>query len=153
MGQHDIRSASRPDPDQPMVEIADYVIDARIDSQEAYDTARYMLLDSLACAMLAMKFEGCTKHLGPLAPGGELAEHPRQRPEVAQGAFAGQTCGEVVAHDCLTRYGDTVLRCSSMSSARPSAGNARCGQLSRSQTRQPAPIGVAMSPDKSSPSE
>lgn len=72
MGHHDIRSAVRPDPDQPMVDIADYVIDTRIESQEAYDTARYMLLDSLACAMLAMKFEGCVKHLGPLVPGAEL---------------------------------------------------------------------------------
>jgi 2-methylcitrate dehydratase len=72
MSHPDIRSATRPDPDQPMVDIADYVIDARIESQEAYDTARYMLLDSLACAMLAMKFPDCVKHLGPLVPGGEL---------------------------------------------------------------------------------
>ncbi len=70
---HDIRSAVRPPPDQPMVDIADYVIDYQIDSHEAYDTARYMLLDSLACAMLAMKFPDCVKHLGPLVPGGELA--------------------------------------------------------------------------------
>jgi len=73
MSAFDIRSASRPDPDQPMVDIADYVIDHQIDSQEAYDTARYMLLDSLACAMLAMQFPECVKHLGPLVPGGEIA--------------------------------------------------------------------------------
>ncbi|MGI8560112.1 MAG: bifunctional 2-methylcitrate dehydratase/aconitate hydratase [Luteimonas sp.] len=72
MSQSDLRSAVRPEPDAPMVAIADYVIDAKIDSDEAYDTARYMLLDSLACAMLAMKFEGCTRHLGPLVPGGEI---------------------------------------------------------------------------------
>lgn len=72
MSSADIRSAVRPAPDQPMVDIADYVIDYRIDSQEAYDTARYMLLDSLACAMLAMKFPDCVKHLGPLVPGAEL---------------------------------------------------------------------------------
>ncbi|GAB3313110.1 bifunctional 2-methylcitrate dehydratase/aconitate hydratase [Luteimonas notoginsengisoli] len=72
MTSTDVRSAARPDPDQPMVDIADYVIDARIDSQEAFDTARYMLLDSLACAMLAMKFPDCVKHLGPLVPGGEI---------------------------------------------------------------------------------
>jgi 2-methylcitrate dehydratase len=72
MSHFDVRSAARPDPDQPMVDIADYVIDTRIDSQEAYDTARYMLIDSLACAMLAMKFPDCVKHLGPLVPGGEL---------------------------------------------------------------------------------
>ncbi|WP_149196105.1 bifunctional 2-methylcitrate dehydratase/aconitate hydratase [Luteimonas suaedae] len=73
MSHADIRSATRPSPDQPMVDIADYVIDTRIDSREAYDTARYMLLDSLACAMLAMKFPDCVKHLGPLVPGGEIA--------------------------------------------------------------------------------
>ena len=33
MTQHDIRSAVRPDPDQPMVDIADYVVDYTIDSQ------------------------------------------------------------------------------------------------------------------------
>jgi 2-methylcitrate dehydratase len=73
MSQHDIRSAVRPDPDAAMVDIADYVIDGRIDSTEAYDTARYMLLDSMACAMLAMKFPDCVKHLGPLVPGAGLA--------------------------------------------------------------------------------
>ena len=55
-----------------MVDIADYVVDYKLDSQEAYDTARHMLLDSLACAMLAMKFEGCVKHLGPIVPGATL---------------------------------------------------------------------------------
>jgi 2-methylcitrate dehydratase len=70
---HDIRSAVRPAPDQPMVDIARYVADYRIESTEAYDTARYMLLDSLACAMLAMKFPECVKHLGPLVPGATLA--------------------------------------------------------------------------------
>ena len=69
MSHLDIRSAKRPDPDQPMVDIADYVADYTIDSKEAYDTARYMLLDSLGCAMLAMKFPECVKHLGPLVPG------------------------------------------------------------------------------------
>ena len=72
MSSHDIRSAQRPDPDQAMVDIANYVVDYKIDSPEAYDTARYMLLDSLACAMLAMKFPECVKHLGPIVPGATL---------------------------------------------------------------------------------
>ena len=72
MSQHDIRSAARPQPDPPMVAIADYVVDYTIDSPEAYDTARYVLLDSLACAMLAMKFPECVNHLGPLVPGAVL---------------------------------------------------------------------------------
>ena len=72
MSAADVRSAIRPQPDQPMVDIADYVIDYQVQSQEAYDTARHMLLDSLACAMLAMKFPDCVKHLGPLVPGAIL---------------------------------------------------------------------------------
>ena len=72
MSAPDIRSAERPDPDQPLVDIAQYVADYRIDSAAAYDTARYVLLDSLGTAMLAMKFPECVKHLGPLVPGATL---------------------------------------------------------------------------------
>ncbi len=72
MSQPDIRSTIRPDPDQPMRDIADYVVDYHIDSEEAWTTARYMLLDSLACAMLALRFPECVKHLGPLVPGAVL---------------------------------------------------------------------------------
>ena len=73
MSHHDIRSAVRPDPDQAMVDIANYVVDYKIDTAEAYTTARYMLLDSLGCAMLAMRHPECVKHLGPLVPGATLA--------------------------------------------------------------------------------
>ena len=88
----DARSAARPEADRSMAEIADYVLDARIESEEAWDTARYMLADSMACAMLAMKFEECTRHLGPLVPGGEIrggARVPGTRFELdpAQAAF------------------------------------------------------------------
>ncbi|HET6552050.1 MAG TPA: bifunctional 2-methylcitrate dehydratase/aconitate hydratase [Dyella sp.] len=93
MSAHDIRSARRPDPDQPMVDIANYVVDYTIDSTEAYDTARYMLLDSLATAMVAMKFPECVKHLGPIVPGATLpggARVPGTSYELdpAQAAFA-----------------------------------------------------------------
>jgi len=93
MSAHDIRSARRPDPDRPLVDIADYVIDYAIDSAEAYDTARYMLLDSLATAMMAMKFPECVKHLGPVVPGATLpggARVPGTSHELdpAQAAFA-----------------------------------------------------------------
>ena len=72
MSTEGIRSAARPEPDRPMQDIADYVVDYRIDSVEAFDTARCMLLDSLACAMLALRFPECVKHLGPLVPGAIL---------------------------------------------------------------------------------
>ncbi|HEY5612408.1 MAG TPA: MmgE/PrpD family protein, partial [Lysobacter sp.] len=72
MAHFDIRSTVRPGPDQPMVDIADYVVDYRIDSKEAFDTARYMLLDSMACAAMAMDHPECVKHLGPLVPGADM---------------------------------------------------------------------------------
>ena len=72
MSSHDIRSAKRPEPDRPMVDIADYVVGYKIESTEAFTTARYMLLDSLGCAMLAMRFPECLKHLGPLVPSATL---------------------------------------------------------------------------------
>jgi len=59
----------RPAPDPELVAIADYVADYRIDSREAYDTARYCLIDSLGCALLALRFPGCVRHLGPIVPG------------------------------------------------------------------------------------
>ena len=59
----------RPDPDQFLVDIADYVNDFEIDSEEAYTTARYCLMDTLGCGLLALRFPECTKHLGPLVEG------------------------------------------------------------------------------------
>ena len=70
---HDIRSARRPDPDQVLVRIADYVCNYEIDSDEAYSTARYCLIDSLACALMALDHPECVKLLGPVVPGAELA--------------------------------------------------------------------------------
>ena len=72
MSQIGIRAAKRPEYDQVLVDIADYVCNYEIDSDEAFSTARYCLMDSLACAMLAMKFPGCTRLLGPIVPGAEM---------------------------------------------------------------------------------
>ncbi|HJV66487.1 MAG TPA: bifunctional 2-methylcitrate dehydratase/aconitate hydratase [Geomonas sp.] len=59
----------RPAPDQEMTAIADYVCNYQVASEEAYDTARLCLMDSLGCAMLALEFPACTKLLGPYVPG------------------------------------------------------------------------------------
>ena len=72
MSLHDRRSAARPEPDGPMLDVARYVAGYTVDSREAFDTARYMLLDSLACAALAMDHEACVRHLGPLVPGADM---------------------------------------------------------------------------------
>lgn len=58
----------RPDPDQVLVDIADYVMDYEVTSDEAYDTARNCLIDTLGCGLLALRFPECTKHLGPIVP-------------------------------------------------------------------------------------
>jgi len=59
----------RPAPDHELVDIARYVCDTTIDSEIAYDTARYCLMDSLACAVLALHYPACHRHLGPIVPG------------------------------------------------------------------------------------
>jgi 2-methylcitrate dehydratase len=73
MSHHDLRSAARPEADAPMADLADYVCGHFEPSIEAYETARYMLLDSIGCAMLAMRFPECVKHLGPLVPGATMS--------------------------------------------------------------------------------
>lgn len=77
MSAHDIKSAKRPDPEQVLVDIADYVINYNIQSTEALETARYCLMDTLACGMLALKYPACTKLLGPVVPGAELKNGAR----------------------------------------------------------------------------
>ena len=59
----------RPDPDEVLVRIADYVHDYRVTSAPALDTARLCLLDSLACALDALGDEECLRLLGPVVPG------------------------------------------------------------------------------------
>ncbi|MDX1626796.1 MAG: bifunctional 2-methylcitrate dehydratase/aconitate hydratase [Wenzhouxiangellaceae bacterium] len=68
----DARAAKRPEPDPLIQDIADYVCGHEIDSDEAWKTAHYCLKDSLACAMLALKFPECVKLLGPVVPGANL---------------------------------------------------------------------------------
>ncbi len=72
MSNHDIRSAARPEPDQVLVDIADYVCNSEIDSDLAYETAHYCLMDTLACGFQALDFPACTKLLGPVVPGATL---------------------------------------------------------------------------------
>ncbi|TXF10758.1 bifunctional 2-methylcitrate dehydratase/aconitate hydratase [Pelomicrobium methylotrophicum] len=59
----------RPEPDQVLVDIADYVTKYEIKSQEAYSTARLCLMDTLGCGLEALGYPACTKLLGPIVPG------------------------------------------------------------------------------------
>jgi 2-methylcitrate dehydratase len=67
-----MRSAERPEPDQVLVDIANYVCDTEIESELAYETAHYCLMDTLACGFQALDYPACTKLLGPVVPGATL---------------------------------------------------------------------------------
>jgi 2-methylcitrate dehydratase len=69
VSEHIADTNVRPDADPELQAIADYVHDHRVDSAEALDTARNCLMDSLGCALLALQYPECTKHLGPVVPG------------------------------------------------------------------------------------
>jgi 2-methylcitrate dehydratase len=59
----------RPPADQVLVDIAEYVLDYRIASDEAFDTARNCLIDTLGCGFEALSYPACTKLMGPIVPG------------------------------------------------------------------------------------
>ncbi len=70
MSVHAIRAAKRPPFDQVIKEIVDYVCDYDVSSSpEAMATARYCLMDTLGCGMLALSYPACTKLMGPTVPG------------------------------------------------------------------------------------
>ena len=66
MSAHDSKSAQRPAPDAALVAIAEYARNFTIKSASAYDTARYCLMDTLACGFQALKYPACRKLLGPV---------------------------------------------------------------------------------------
>src|ERR1051326_6290981 len=59
----------RPKPDKVLTDIADYVTKYQVTSAEAYETARYCLMDTLGCGLEALSYPACTKLLGPIVPG------------------------------------------------------------------------------------
>lgn len=69
VGTHD---AKRPQYDAILVDIADYVLNYRVKSRVALNTARYALMDSIGCGLLALNYPACTTMLGPVVPGMHL---------------------------------------------------------------------------------
>lgn len=59
----------RPAPDQVITDIVDYVMDYKITSETALQTARYCLIDTLGCGLEALEYPACTKLLGPVVQG------------------------------------------------------------------------------------
>jgi len=64
-----VEQNQRPDYDPEIQAIVDYVLGYEIRSEEAWNTARLCLMDTLGCGLLALRFPECTKHLGPLVEG------------------------------------------------------------------------------------
>jgi 2-methylcitrate dehydratase len=92
MAAHTTDSNVRPAPDAELVALASYVLHTPITSDEAYDTARYCLMDSLGCALLALQYPACVKHLGPfvpgtIVPGGVRVPGTTHRLDPVKGAF------------------------------------------------------------------
>jgi 2-methylcitrate dehydratase len=73
MSAHDLKSAARPEPDAVLTAIAAYARNASISSATAYETARYCLMDTLACGFQALKYPACRKLLGPVVPGAVMS--------------------------------------------------------------------------------
>ena len=63
--------------DSVLTEIADYSAAKHDFGQEAIDTARWCLLDSLGCGLLALEYPACTKMLGPVVPNAILTNGAR----------------------------------------------------------------------------
>jgi 2-methylcitrate dehydratase len=82
----------RPKPDQVLVDIADYVTKYKIASKEAYETARYCLIDTLGCGFEAQTFPACMKLMGPIVdgtvvPNGARVPGTRYQLDPVQAAF------------------------------------------------------------------
>ena len=67
-----ILDTSKPDFDELITKIAKYVDSFDIRSDEAYSTARYCLMDTIGCGLLALKYPSCTKLLGPVVEGADF---------------------------------------------------------------------------------
>jgi 2-methylcitrate dehydratase len=62
----------RPNFDEELQNIAQYVMKAHEPSKEALETARHNFMDSLGCALLALRYAECRKLLGPYIPGTQV---------------------------------------------------------------------------------
>ena len=69
MTDSSVRDAQRPQPDAVLSDMAAYALSGGPFSEDARETARLCLMDSLGCALTALEFPACTKLLGPVVPG------------------------------------------------------------------------------------
>jgi len=62
-------SNERPQADQVLVDIVDYVLNYKVESKKALDTAFYCFIDTLGCGFEALTYPACTKLMGPVVAG------------------------------------------------------------------------------------
>ena len=74
MANSDLTDNNRLKPDPILENIADYILDFKAENIKVRETARYCLMDSLGCAVLALSYPACTKLLGPVVPGATLSD-------------------------------------------------------------------------------
>src|SRR5450631_3062052 len=70
-------STERPATDKVLIDIADYALDFRIESELAYTTARFCLMDTLGCGLEALEYPACTRLLGPIVEGTKVPQGAR----------------------------------------------------------------------------
>lgn len=63
--------------DQEIIDIVDYVLSYKIDSELARKTAWYCFLDTIGCGLEALEYEACRKLLGPIIPGTKVINGTR----------------------------------------------------------------------------
>ncbi|KAF3357306.1 Ornithine carbamoyltransferase [Verticillium dahliae VDG1] len=63
--------------DPEINDIANYVQNYKVDSELAFDTARWVFLDTLGCGLEGLRFKECTKLLGPIVPGTTVPNGPK----------------------------------------------------------------------------
>lgn len=83
MSDQTIQSARRPEPDRLIREMAEYVCQEQEFPDEAWNTAYWCLLDSLACATQANRYPECAKLLGPVVPGADMPGNGARVPGTA----------------------------------------------------------------------
>ena len=81
MSEAAVLDASRPQFDQVIQDIVDYVFDFDVtQSDAAMQTARYDWMDTIGCGLLALSYPACTKLLGPIVPGADMPDNGARVP-------------------------------------------------------------------------
>ena len=68
MSNMGVLDATRPEYDNLISHLAEYAVNYEVESSLALETARYCLMDTIGCGLLALKYQQCTKLLGPIVP-------------------------------------------------------------------------------------